>query len=101
MLIHAATTDLSTVMMLLNQLESLKGFTLASVLMPSWVMHEGKPAFESRYATNAYLLLEVAERAAAEAWWEEWADYLRTDLKTPFKDSEYEWIEGRLKTASG
>jgi hypothetical protein len=97
MLVHIATTDLSTVVMILDQLESLEGVQLRAVLMPTWGQEGGRPVFENRYATNAYLLLEVQDRETAMKWWEEWADCVRTDLKTPFPDEEYAWIEPQLK----
>ena len=99
MIVHVATSDLSTVMMLLSQLESLEGFTVSSVVMPAWRMADGTPAFENKYALNAYLVLDVAKRPAAEAWVEEWADYVRTDLKLAFQDAEYEWIDARATAA--
>ena len=96
MIVHVATADLSTVMMLIGQLESLDGFTISGVAMPVWRMEDGKPTFETKYALNAYVVLDVAKRPAAEAWVEEWADYVRTDLKNAFSDVEYEWIDARV-----
>jgi hypothetical protein len=94
MLLHVATTDLSTVVMVLGSLSDQDEIKIQAVVMPEWERTPtGGVEFANRWAVNAYLVLEIAERARAATWWEEWADYVRTDLKTPFHDDEYAWID--------
>lgn len=94
MLLHVATSDLATVSMVLGSLAHRHDIELRAVVMPEWEdAAAGGIEFPTRYAVNAYLVLEIADRGTAAAWWEEWADYVRTDLKTPFHDDEYAWID--------
>jgi hypothetical protein len=94
MILHVATTDLATVGMLLANIADHDSITLSKVILPVWTVgDQGVPEFPNKFAVNTYLILDVADRATAATWWEEWADYIRTDLKNPYPDEEYEWIE--------
>lgn len=98
MLVHISTSDLANLMMILDQLETQEGMSVRSLVMPRWEIEAGRPVFEERYAANAYLVVDARERTVVEAWWEEWADYVRTDLKHPFADEEYAWIEAQRRS---